>query len=373
MQGDVTRGTAADGVFKVSADAIIRNLTIRHGDVGNGSGVNLSTADSDLLLENCTVTLNNSGGGQLGGGAIYATGASSLTLIGCEVSETISTGVGAVMSWNVPTTISNCLITANSSGDGGGAVHSHSTSGELNIYNTTISDNITGGAGGAVYAYAETANIYNSTISGNVATNSGGGIYVYGADLNLINSTVYGNSSYWTNTAAGGGGIWVSGTATIKNSTIHNNSCPNGAGGGVFRHFSSQTIESTIIAGNSAALGPDYCGTGTGGISAETNNLIGDNSDSALVAGLPNANGSYIGTSGTLVDPMLDALADNGGLTETCALQLGSLAIDNGLNSDGLLYDQRGEGFDRVSKLAVDIGAFEFASGPPTGWVIFVR
>ena len=67
-------------------------------------------------------------------------------------------------------------------------------------------------------------------------------------------------------------------------------------------------------------------------------------------------------------DPLLDpaGLQDNGGKTQTIALQVGSPAIDAGDNAlavdaDGnpLAYDQRGAGFPRIINGTVDIGAFE--------------
>jgi len=69
--------------------------------------------------------------------------------------------------------------------------------------------------------------------------------------------------------------------------------------------------------------------------------------------------------------PMIDALADNGGFTPTCSLQVGSLALNNGSTtaataaSIDMAYDQRGTGFTRTSGGTADIGAYEFLSGPP--------
>src|SRR5581483_8206415 len=62
-------------------------------------------------------------------------------------------------------------------------------------------------------------------------------------------------------------------------------------------------------------------------------------------------------------NPLLGALASNGGATQTMALQTGSPAIDKGSNPANLATDQRGTGFARVSGAAADIGAFEVQSG----------
>jgi hypothetical protein len=64
------------------------------------------------------------------------------------------------------------------------------------------------------------------------------------------------------------------------------------------------------------------------------------------------------------VDPLLAALAYNGGPTRTHALLPGSPAIDAGSNPQGLNFDQRGTGFPRTFGAAPDIGAFEVRPGP---------
>jgi TolB protein len=72
----------------------------------------------------------------------------------------------------------------------------------------------------------------------------------------------------------------------------------------------------------------------------------------------------------------LGPLQDNGGPTPTMALQCGSVAIDQGINSDSLITDQRDIGFARtfddpsIANAAdgTDVGAFELQSpcGSPT-------
>ncbi|MCA8999131.1 MAG: VCBS repeat-containing protein [Planctomycetaceae bacterium] len=109
---------------------------------------------------------------------------------------------------------------------------------------------------------------------------------------------------------------------------------------------------------------------------ASSFNIIGDaNSSGGLVDG---KQGNIVGLNGTGVLP-IDSILDtdftyNGGSTgPTHALVPGSPALDSGSlalavdsNGDPLVYDQRGEGFPRVSGPGVDRGAFELQIGPDT-------
>lgn len=80
---------------------------------------------------------------------------------------------------------------------------------------------------------------------------------------------------------------------------------------------------------------------------------------------------SAVGSVLTDTNPMLSPLGNNGGTTQTHALQSGSPLIDAGAASASPRdnqepfpsLDQRGAGFSRVKGTAVDIGAFEFTPG----------
>jgi hypothetical protein len=124
------------------------------------------------------------------------------------------------------------------------------------------------------------------------------------------------------------------------------------------------TLENTIIAGNSAANGlgdttgapipgPNVDGTVTSG----GHNLLGV----ATEAGGFNGTGDLTGAN-----PMLAALADNGGPTQTMKLLPGSQAIDAGVAA-GATFDQRGMPrtvddpgvVNAATSDGTDIGAFE--------------
>jgi hypothetical protein len=138
----------------------------------------------------------------------------------------------------------------------------------------------------------------------------------------------------------------------------------NAVGGGIDNDSGVVTLVNTLVALNSATTGPDYAGVAAAGSS---HNLIGivDGSTGFSVA----THGDLLGTAAHPLDPRLGPLQNNGGPTPTMALLPASPALDAGLNGAQTVTgpsDQRGPGFARVARGAVDIGAFEAQPLPPS-------
>src|SRR5262249_27858616 len=135
-------------------------------------------------------------------------------------------------------------------------------------------------------------------------------------------------------------------------------------GGGIFSGAGAVTVlKNTIVAGNIAdtilvSFADDI--NGTVATASSFNNLIGTGGAGGLKDGI---NSNQVAVDSMLV--LEHNLADNGGPTPTYALIAGGPAINAGNNNlipAGVLFDQRGTGFARISGGAVDIGAFEFQS-----------
>ena len=73
-------------------------------------------------------------------------------------------------------------------------------------------------------------------------------------------------------------------------------------------------------------------------------------------------NGDQVGAAGSPIDPLLGALADNGGPTLTHALLTGSTAINAGTSTGAPITDQLGAARDDG---LIDIGAYEFDPSLP--------
>lgn len=257
-------------------------------------------------------------------------------------------------------------------GDGGGILAYEAD--DLILNGVTVSGNSAAKNGGGIAAPPEgtaatAVTISNSTIAGNKVTGGlvsalGGGISVLG-DLSLINSTVTGNSAESTVGMVQGGGVLAAldPTATepskvdILNTTIAGNSVgAAGLGGGLAIYnptpgvVTTLSVKNTVVAGNTGPAGSSDCAPVA--MLTSDHNISGDASCMFTDAG-----------SKQNTNPLLGGLANNGGETDTLALQAGSPAIDAGTNAGCPPTDQRG--VSRPQGSACDIGAFELVPAPP--------
>jgi hypothetical protein len=222
--------------------------------------------------------------------------------------------------------------------------------GFLNRENLTVSDSALvgnrAGNGGAIF------NTGNLQLKNSLVTQSDGTgpINNDGGVVSIVNSTFAKNNVPGVSAIVNNNG----GELELANSTITDNS---GYGAALFNSDdSTATVASTIVAGNLAEL-PEEVGRDDilGNYVSQGNNLIG-NTNGGSGFDLPS---DLVGTADNPIDPKLGELQDNGGLTQTVALQEGSPAINAGSNSNNLETDQRGAGFDRTVGKGTDIGAYE--------------
>ncbi len=192
---------------------------------------------------------------------------------------------------------------------------------------------------GGILQFGGELTVRDSTITNNTS-DFGGGIGIQSGALSptetlVVNSTITGNSA-----KEFGGGINISGPQTkltIASSTITDNKADSddsggGDGGGFFNNAptggfpNALAIGSSIVArntvGHAPPVSPDCLAT-TYPITSYGNNLIGA-VDPTTCIGFVNADQKN-------VNPLIGALGDNGGPTDTIALLPGSPAIDNGI------------------------------------------
>ncbi len=261
---------------------------------------------------------------------------------------TISGGnASLVMYTGNNSTLNQLTITGGSGTNNGGGIGA--PGGTVTMNDCTITGNTTTGGGGGIYASGAVIYLNRCTISNNTAGFSGGGIYLQNADqVTFTRCTLTGNSASYSGSAIMNNSL---GSVTLIHSTISQNIVGETTAPAIYLGGTSAlSIENSIVADN--GIGVDFGpGLVPPNINVSGKNIVGKNTN--VAADFP-ADGILIGTSAAPVLPRLNPLADNGGLTRTMALQIGSVAIGS---STGSTSSQDQRGVDVVG--VADIGAFE--------------
>ncbi len=323
-----------------------------------GAAVNHST--QALLITRSTFERNASDGH---GGAVRTAG--STTILDSTFRLNYADWGGAIVAWQdfYVTTMRNCLLEQNGASNIGGAIYTDQR--RMEIVGSTLRENTATNRGGGIFHSDGALAISDSLIASNSATTDrGAGVWVgYRAELTVCNSTLSGNRAHRM-----GGGVYLEGvqnTAVFINATITANRADvNGqtrqTGGGIYAVNDHVLLQNTLVAGNYAGIAGAVSDIRGVVQPTSSHNLIGDASSAG---GLTNgANGNQTG-----VDPLIGMLQDNGGMSATHAIPADSPAVDAGDNALALRYDgeplwhdQRGEAFDRMVGLHVDVGAYEY-------------
>lgn len=304
----------------------ISGLTITGGNLPQGgpslSGAGILNEQGTLTIENCSVSSNSC---LIDGGGISNTG--TLAVSHSAIIGNHADFYGGGISNAGTLTITNSTVRYNASGASGGGQSGFGggiyNGGIAVIVSSTIDNNVAdaenhSSLGGGIYSpKPDSLTVSDSTISQNVAFIFGGAIFGGG---NITNCTISGNIADY------GGGIYVTGPLKIGN---------------------------TIL--DSDADGSNILNDG-GTVTSHGYNVSSDNGGGFLTAP-----GDQINTA-----PMLGPLQDNGGLTFTHELLIGSPAINSGdpAFTPSPDFDQRGPGFPRVSNSRIDIGSFEVQHAP---------
>jgi hypothetical protein len=329
LTADVTLSAVCPNGFvsRNSSTAVVvdgHGHTVTQTCMSGDSNVFINLGTGNLTFRNITITGGSSGSN--GGG--IATNAGDVSLIGSTV-------------------------TGNSAAGGGGVAAN--SGGTVSLTNSTVRGNDTPGDGGGISASGVTST--NSTISGNTAgSNFGGGIEIPGTgSVSLTNSTVSGNSA-----ATEGGGV-LSFDITLVYSTVAGNSAPKGANLDV-RSLDTLTSFGSVVALPAGGGGNCFFEQGQ---STTSNGYNWDDDGSCGFGAGPgdHSNGG---------DPLLGALASNGGSTQTRLPLPGSGLIDaiptascQADGASGITTDQRG--VTRPQGAGCDIGAVEVEVSAPPG------
>ncbi|HSB29671.1 MAG TPA: choice-of-anchor Q domain-containing protein [Pyrinomonadaceae bacterium] len=325
------------------------------GGLAQGGGVWVgggTVSINNTTFESTSAVGGNSGNGGNGaepaggadGGGVYSLGSTTVSNSTFHLSSATGGRGGDAFG-------SSCLG-AHNAGDGGGARGGaiFGDGGSLVINTATFANNsVTGGNGGdggqtngACGSHGQGGFAFGGAVTNNNA-----------ATINLKHGTLSLNNAQAGNTGVNQGGANKPARLVAE-----------GTGGGIRVGPAAITLENTIIAANTAANGAgDTTGAPTPGpnvdgtVTSNGHNLIGDATEATGFTGTGDQTGA---------NPMLAALGDNGGPTQTMALNPGSPAIDAGVAA-GSSFDQRGKArtyddpgvVNAATSDGTDIGAFE--------------
>jgi len=315
------------------------NLTILSGDIDNND------SQKPIITDLTTVTGNNTNSYNV------VTGANNAILDGFSITAGYANGGtcpnidcygGGMNNDSSSPELTNIIFSGNWATYGGGMFNENS---HPSLTKVTFSNNSVQYGGGGMFGQGGSSpTLTNVTFIGNSA-NKGGGMFNH----NSSNPTLT-NVTFSENSADQGGGLFnqVSSNPVLMNVTFSANSAVDHGGGMYIADYSYPQFRNTIFWGNTAA----------GGIGAQIYNFSGNttSSDSIVQGGCADASWSC-GTNIITTDPMLGALGDYGGFTQTIPLLPGSSAINTGDDGVCPATDQRG--VTRPQGGHCDIGAFE--------------
>ncbi|MGQ0621975.1 MAG: choice-of-anchor D domain-containing protein [Panacagrimonas sp.] len=268
-------------------------------------------------------------------------------------------------------------------GRSGGAISvGTSGNGTLNVRQCRFINNRAGGvgfaiddeSGGAIAAYTATVTIADSVFIGNSSTTNGAAITAAGTDIDALDTRLNVSRSLFSgNTAVGGSAIFAKkATLAVSNSTFFNNA---GARGEAILTATLpsrvQSLKHNTFVGGRALIVEPVSDPAT--LLSLSNNLLGGGcllEGGAMISDLggniaPDASCDFTQASSLVRSAsevnLAPALADNGGPTQTLALQTGSVAVDAAPNCASQFGDQRG--VIRPQGAACDSGAFEATQG----------
>jgi CSLREA domain-containing protein len=368
-----TTGTFNGGGGILAASVVMTNSTVSANvATGQGGGINAGS----VTMTNSTVS-GNSTPDQ--GGGIFT---STLSMTNSTVTQNTSTGDQGGGIWSGPVAITGSTITNNSGNDEGGGIFFGGNN--SSISGTTITGNSAIAGGGFFMLGGLNTTITNCDISGNTARDVGGGAALLGGGVTMTGCTVSGNSVPDPFGSGGAGGINNSSTLALINCTVSGNTVagPAGGTGGGIRNVSGSTLSVTdcTIANNSSPPPPPDFRFGlertlqtnsggnilNGGAATLTNTIVanagsGENCGGTIVDGGTNLQfpGTTCGVTIPTADPLLQALANNGGPTQTRALGAGSPALNAGTTGCPPIPATDQRGVTRPQDTGCEIGAFE--------------
>jgi hypothetical protein len=310
------------------------NVSIKGLKLINGNQTSAGTNDGGAIRHQAAgnLTLNNvyfennmavNGNGSQGGAVYYGVNGGHFKADSCFFINSQSDNYGGAVTFNsapASATLNYCWFNGNKA---------------------------TGGACGTLFSNAEILTVTNSTFSNSSAdqrstiwlssTGSGNEAYSF-INCTFSNNTVTGQPYQEF-------GV-TSGILKFVNCTYANNSEPISIADDFMTGTTELIVQNSIFSNNS---GGNYTSNFAPKLTSLGGNISSDTTMKSFLTSINDKNET---------DPLIGPLGNNGGFMHTCALLVGSPAIDNGINSGAPFLDQIGNTRGAV----YDAGSVEFNS-----------
>ena len=217
------------------------NVTVSNSTVSNNAGTEKGGAIYSSATGTITLTDTTFTGNRGGAGAVITITNGTVNATNVEFTNNTSTGDGgALRTEGGVINVTGATLSGNAAVNGGAVAVA---GGAMNLTNVRIASNRASGNGAAVYAATGAYSLVNALITGN---NNGNYVVYTLSTANLVNITLAENSVL---------GIYSTGSTTLRNSIVWNNSASNiQTDGGVFT-VNNVLTQSGRTSGSSAISG----------------------------------------------------------------------------------------------------------------------
>ena len=327
---------------------VVQRLSFRDGK-SPATGVDTAQGGAAIYRDGGSLTVIDSAfdgnhapatGQDVAGGAIYGFGGGETIIVGSTFTNNAASDGGAVGSLNADLTIIDSTFTNNAAtgtggnpGNGGcgGALYMDGRDEKTSLCGAILHDNTAGAIGGGFFRVSNDHTgsfaMDRSSVDGNKVTSTSdgnaGGLYLEGLALVITASTISRNEAFYN------GGIWINtDTVDMTNVTIAENVATGSNGGGLWLgHTPTGTLRNCTIANNRATAMGVVAGAIFGDGLTLVNTIVAGNTamyrpgcDVTRTDGshdLQWPDGALCTTAPLVADPLLGALANNGGGGDT--------------------------------------------------------
>ena len=242
------------GVDNTGGSIALNNCTIS-GNSAESNGGGVYNIDGSTTLSNCTISGNSA---NFSGGGVFNSGFLTVQFSNFSANRASLSG-GAIDNFDFGDfDLLDSGFTGNSAGTGGAFGN---TGGEGSISGCNFSNNRavisfdSGRGGGGIAVSSGSLTIANTTLADNTSETAAGGLLVVQGGVFVNNSTLTNNTA-----DSSGGGLLNSGTTTLTNSTVSGNTAGTGNGGGAYNRGAAYndgtlTLTDCTVSGNLARNG----------------------------------------------------------------------------------------------------------------------